>query len=405
MIRPVNLGQSAVAQALKTELCAFMRDRVLPSEPVYEAQARELDPHAPVPVMRELKEEARERGLWNLFLPEENEWTPGLGNLDYAPLAEVSGRSPFLAPQVLNCSAPDTGNMELLAGFGTDEQKERWLTPLLRGEMRSCFMMTEPDAASSDATSIACIIDVTSDEVVVNGRKWWISGAADPDCRVAIVMGKSDPNASPYRQQSMVLVPMDTPGVSVIRDLSVFGYNDREGHCEVVLQDVHVPRANLIGDEGGGFAMAQARLGPGRLHHCMRSIGTAERALELMCRRTQSRAPFGRPLSDQGVVRQWVADSRIDIDQARLMTLRAAWALDRFGNREARGQLAAIKVLVPAVATRVIDRAIQAHGGAGVSQDLPLAQMYANQRALRIADGPDEVHRETVARVEFAKYG
>jgi acyl-CoA dehydrogenase len=401
----MDLGMSTRAKGLRDELLAFMAERVLPAESGYFEQiAASGDPHHRPQLLEELKDEAKARGLWNLFLPHETEWTDGLSNVDYADMAEITGRSPFLAPEALNCSAPDTGNMELLVAFGSDEQKAAWLLPLLHGDIRSCFMMTEPDVASSDATSIECRIERDDDEYVLNGRKWWVSGAADPDCRIAIVMGKTDPSAAAHRQQSMVLVPMDSPGVSVVRDLLVFGFNDREGHCEVLLEDVRVPRSNLIGDEGAGFAIAQARLGPGRLHHCMRSIGTAERALELMCRRAQERRPFGRVLADQGVVREWIADSRMEIDQARLLTLHTAWLLDTHGNGPARGQLAAIKVAVPRMALRVLDRAIQTHGGAGLSQDFPLASMYATQRSLRIADGPDEVHRRTIARAELAKY-
>jgi acyl-CoA dehydrogenase len=288
--------------------------------------------------------------------------------------------------------------------FGTEEQQDRWLRPLLEGEIRSCFAMTEPQVASSDATNIECRIDADGDDYVINGRKWWTSGAANPRCKVAILMGKTDFDAPPHRQQSMVLVPMDTPGVQIVRDLLVFGYNDTESHCEVLFEDVRVPRANLLGEEGGGFAIAQARLGPGRIHHCMRSIGTAERAFELMCRRAHERVAFGKPLAEQGVIREWIADSRIEIDQARLLTLHTAWLMDRYDNKVARTSIAAIKIAVPQMSTRVVDRAIQAHGGGGVAQDFPLAHMYAHQRTLRLADGPDEVHRRTLGRLELARF-
>jgi acyl-CoA dehydrogenase len=400
----VDFELSPKAQELRRELIKFMDELVYPAESVYEQQLIDSgEPHHHPPVMEELKAQARRLGLWNLFLPHETVWGAGLSNLDYAPLAEVTGRS-TIAPEALNCSAPDTGNMEILTIFGTEEQKERWLHPLLEGEIRSCFAMTEPAVASSDATNVECRIETDGEDYVINGRKWWISGAGSQRCQVSIVMGKTDTEGPPHRQQSMVLVPMDTPGVEVVRDLLVFGYNSQEGHCEVHFNDVRVPRANVLGEEGGGFAIAQARLGPGRMHHCMRSIGAAERALEMMCRRAHARTAFGRTLAEQGVIREWVADSRIEIDQARLLTLHAAWLLDRFDNKVARGAIAAIKIAVPAMATRVIDRAIQVHGGGGVSQDFPLAGMYAWQRSLRLADGPDEVHRRTLGRLELAKF-
>jgi acyl-CoA dehydrogenase len=355
------------------------------------------------PILETLKQEARARGLWNLFLPHRTEWTEGLSNLDYAPLAEISGRS-SIAPEVLNCSAPDTGNMELLTMFGTEDQKQQWLRPLLEGEIRSAFLMTEPAVASSDATNIQTRIERDVDEWVVSGHKWFISGSADRRCRIGIVMGKTDPQAPVHQQQSMVLVPLDTPGVQVVRDLSVFGYNDRGGHCEVLLDHVRVPAANLLGEVGAGFAMAQARLGPGRIHHCMRSIGAAERALELLCRRALDRVAFGGPLADKGVVQETIANCRIEIDQARLLTLHAAWLMDTVGTKAARGAISAIKVAVPTMAGRVIDRAMQVHGGAGLSQDFPLAEAYALQRYLRMADGPDEVHRGVVAKLELRKY-
>ena len=400
----MDFALSPRCEELRAELLDFMDKSVYPAEPVYSQQIEDSDdPHIHPPVIEELKDEARSRGLWNLFLPHETEWGGGLSNLDYAPLAEIMGRSP-IASEACNCSAPDTGNMEILTMFGSDEQKQQWLRPLLEGEIRSCFSMTEPDVASSDATNIECRIDTDGDDYVINGRKWWSSGAARERCRIAILMGKTDVDAPPYAQQSMVLVPLDTTGVTIVRDLLVFGYNDVESHCEVVFDDVRVPRSNLLGEEGGGFAIAQARLGPGRIHHCMRSVGAAERAFNLMCRRAHERDPFGRPLAEQGVIREWVADSRMEIDQARLLTLHAAWLMDRYDNKVARTDISAIKVVVPNMALRVIDRAIQVHGGAGVCQDFPLAEMYAHQRTLRLADGPDEVHRRTLGRLELAKF-
>jgi len=401
----VDFELSPTAAELKERLLDFMDQHVYPAEPVYEEQmASSGDPHFHPPVIEELKEEARRRGLWNLFLPHATEWGGGLSNLDYAPLAEITGRSPQLAPEALNCNAPDTGNMEILAMFGTDEQKTRWLRPLLEGEIRSAFAMTEPAVASSDATNIECRIDSDGDDYVINGRKWWTSNAGRHNCEVMILMGKTDFDAAPHRQQSMVIVPFDTPGVTKLRDLMVFGYNDREGHLEVLFEDVRVPKSNLLGEEGGGFAIAQARLGPGRIHHCMRSIGTAERAFELMCKRAHERTTFGKPLAEQGVVREWVADSRIEIDEARLLTFHAAWLMDKYDNKVARNQIAAIKIAVPDMALKVIDRALQTHGGGGVCQDFPLAEMYAHQRTLRLADGPDEVHRRTLGRLELARF-
>ena len=400
----MDFALSARAEELRKRLEAFMDECVYPNEALYHQQIDDSgDPHVHAPVLDELKLEARERGLWNLFLPHETEWTDGLSNLDYAPLAEITGRSP-LAPEALNCSAPDTGNMELLTMFGTEEQKERWLRPLLEGEIRSCFAMTEPAVASSDATNISLRIERDDDHYVLNGHKWWISGAARERCRLAIVMGKTDSDAPPHRQQSMVLVPMDTPGLENLRSLPVFGYQDNEGHSELVFEDVRVPVGHLLGEEGGGFAMAQARLGPGRIHHCMRAIGVAERALELMCRRVRGRTAFGKPLAGQGVIQQWIADSRIEIEQVRLLVLKTAWLMDTAGNKGARIEISAIKVAAPDVALRVIDRAIQAHGALGVSNDAPLASMYAHVRTLRLADGPDEVHRMSVARRELRKY-
>ena len=393
------------AEELKEKLLAFMDERIYPAEEIYADQMRESgDPEFIPPVIEELKAEARDRGLWNLFLPHATEWTEGLSNSEYAPLAEITGRSPHLAPEALNCSAPDTGNMELLTMFGTPEQQDEWLRPLLDGEIRSCFAMTEPEVASSDATNIETSIVRDGDEYVINGRKWWSSGAGRKDCKVAILMGKTDPDAHVYAQQSMILVPLDTPGITDVDHLTVFGYLDRETHLELLFEDVRVPVDNLLGPEGGGFMMAQARLGPGRIHHCMRLIGMAERALEMMCRRALEREAFGRPLARQGVVREQIADSRIEIDQARLLTQYAAWLMDTAGNKAARNEVAEIKVAVPNMACRVIDRAIQVHGGGGVSGRFPLAEMYAGARTLRIADGPDEVHRRSVARAELARY-
>ena len=390
---------------LRTRLLEFMDSHVWPAEAVYQEQMAALgDPHGHPQILEDLKAAARERGLWNLFMPHATPWTPEpLSNVDYAHLAEILGRS-GIASEALNCSAPDTGNMEVLTLFGTDAQKEEWLQPLLAGEIRSAFAMTEPDVASSDATNIQLSIVRDGDDYVLNGRKWWISGAASDRCKIFIVMGKTDPEAARHLQQSMILVPRDTPGLTIVRDLPVFGYNDREGHCELRFEDVRVPASNLIAGEGMGFAIAQARLGPGRIHHCMRCIGVAERALELMCRRVTTRTAFGRQLSEQGVIREWIADSRVEIDQARLLTLHAAHLMDTVGVKGAAVQISAIKIVAPNMALRVVDRAIQAHGGGGVSDDFPLAQMYAGLRTLRFADGPDEVHRRQVARQELGKY-
>lgn len=394
----MDFALSPAATQWRLRLVAFMDEHVYPAEEVYRRQMAALgDPHGDPPVVDDLKVEARRRGLWNLWLPGQ------MSNVDYASLAEIMGRS-LLASEACNCSAPDTGNMEILSLFGSDEQKDRWLQPLLDGEIRSAFAMTEPDVASSDATNISCRIERQGDSYRVNGRKWWISGAASPRCALFIVMGKSDPTAHPYQQQSMMIVPADTAGVTIVRNLPVFGYTDREGHCEVVFDDVLVPAANLLGEEGSGFAMAQARLGPGRVHHCMRAIGVAERALELLCRRAHQRSPFGKPLAEQGVIQQWIADARIDIDQARLYTLHAAWLMDTQGNRAARTAVSGIKVAVPRMALRVLDHAIQAHGAAGVGDDFPLAWMFAHIRALRLADGPDEVHQGVVARRELRQW-
>jgi acyl-CoA dehydrogenase len=401
----VDFSLSPTATELQERLLEFMETQVYPAEPVYAEQLRASgQPHFHPPVMEDLKRAARAAGLWNLFLPHKTQWTEGLSNIDYAPLAEITGRS-GLAPEALNCSAPDTGNMEILTMFGTSEQKEQWLYPLLEGEIRSAFAMTEPAVASSDATNIECRIERQGDEYVINGRKWWTSGAASSRCKVLVVMGKTDPSAPRHRQQSMVLVPMETPGVSVVRDLMVFGYNDVEGHTETLFENVRVPVTNLLGEEGGGFAIAQARLGPGRIHHCMRAIGAAERALDLMCRRVSERVAFGKPLAEQGVIQEWIADSRMEIEQARLLTLKTAWLMDTVGAKGAAIEISAIKVIAPNVALRVVDRAIQAHGGAGVSQDFPLASLYAHLRTLRLADGPDEVHRMQVARRELRRHG
>src|ERR671911_811176 len=400
----MDFALSPRAEELRKRLEAFMDESIYPNEALYHRQIAESgDPHVHAPILDELKAHARERGLWNLFLPHATEWTEGLSNLDYAPLAEITGRS-HLAPEALNCAAPDTGNMELLTMFATDAQKERWLRPLLEGEIRSCFAMTEPEVASSDATNISLRIERDGDDYVLNGRKWWISGAARERCRLAIVMGKTDPGAPPHRQQSMILVPTDTPGLANVRSLPVFGYDDNEGHCELVFDDVRVPADHLLGEEGGGFAMAQARLGPGRIHHCMRAIGVAERALELMCRRGGAPGGVGEAPAAPGGIPQWVADSRCEIDQARLMVLHAAHLMDTVGNKVARKEIAMIKVVVPNMTLRVIDWAIQAHGAGGVTSDFPLAQLWAGQRTLRIADGPDEVHRNAIAKLELGKY-
>ena len=400
----MDFALSPTANELRGKLLAFMHERVYPAEAVYREQmAASGDPHHHAPIIEELKADARSRGLWNLFLPHKTQWNDGLSNIDYAPLAEIMGRSP-IASEACNCSAPDTGNMEILTMFGTDEQKERWLHPLLEGEIRSCFSMTEPAVASSDATNIQLRIERQGDEYVLNGRKWFISGAAHPHCAISIVMGKTDPDAATHRQQSMVLVPMDTPGVDVMRNLTVFGYSDAEGHCEVDYDDVRVPVGNVLGEEGGGFAIAQARLGPGRIHHCMRTIGAAERALELLCERLLSRTAFGKPIAEQGVWEERIADARIAIDQARLYTFYAAWLMDTQGNKAARTEIAGIKVAIPLMALQVIDDAIQGFGGAGVSQDTPLAAIYAWIRCLRLADGPDEVHRRSIAQRELRKH-
>lgn len=390
----------ARTEELRGRLLDFMDSQVYPAEPVYEQQhAAMANPWDRPPILDDLKAEARRRGLWNLFLPDPR-FGAGLTNLQYAPLAEITGWSPMIAPEAINCAAPDTGNMEILAMFGSPAQQEQWLRPLLDGEIRSAFSMTEPDVASSDATNIATRIERDGEEYVITGRKWWSSGAMSPRCRVAIVMGVTNPAAEPHRRQSMVLVPLDSQGVRIRRSTSVFGYTDgpHGGHAEIDYEEVRVPAGNLLGEEGSGFAIAQARLGPGRIHHCMRVIGMAARALDLMCARVSGRTAFGRVLADQGVVQEWIAESYIRLEEARLLVLKTASMMDHVGNREAKREIAAIKVAAPAAALWVLERAIQAHGGAGVSQDVPLAQFYAHARTLQLADGPDEVHRRAIAR-------
>jgi acyl-CoA dehydrogenase len=400
----VDFAFSPKVEELRGRLLDFMDSHVYPAEQVYAEQvAAAGNPYCHPPVIEELKAEARSRGLWNLFQPNEK-WGAGLTNLEYAPLAEVTGRSPAIAPEALNCSAPDTGNMELLAEFGTPVQQDEWLVPLLAGEIRSCFGMTEPDVASSDATNIHSRIERDSNHYVINGRKWWTTGAMSERCKLCIVMGVTDADADPYHRQSMILVPLDAPGVTVLRPLSVFGYEEGGGDAEILFENVRVPATNLLGEEGSGFALAQARLGPGRIHHCMRSIGMAERAFDLMCQRAQSRQAFGKRLAEQGVVGDMIAESRIEIEQARLLVLKAAWLMDTVGNKGARIEISAIKVAAPRVACQVIDRAIQVHGGAGVCQDFPLARMYSGARTLRIADGPDEVHKMAIARRELRRF-
>ncbi len=387
----------------KERLTKFMDQHVYPAEAVYESQLRDSgDSHSQPPIMEELKVRAREAGLWNMFLPDAT-LGAGLSNSDYAPLAEILGHS-HIASEACNCSAPDTGNMEVLYQFATPEQKDRWLTPLLEGEIRSAFAMTEPDVASSDATNIALRIERDGEDYVLNGRKWWTSNAYHPNCRIMIVMGKTSVEGPRHKQQSQILVPLDTPGVTLVRNLPVFGYYDHEGHAEVLFEDVRVPASNLIAGEGDGFMIAQARLGPGRIHHCMRSIGAAERALEAMCARAVSRVTFGQPLAARANIQDWIAESRIEIEMARLLTLKAAWMMDTVGNRHARTEISAIKVAAPNVALKVLDRAIQVHGGGGVTDDFPLASTYAHLRTLRLADGPDEVHKLSIARRELAPH-
>ncbi|SNT10198.1 acyl-CoA dehydrogenase family protein [Actinacidiphila glaucinigra] len=403
----MDFAYDARTEELRGRLLAFMDEHVYPAEAVFHRQREEAEGEAvwsAPPVVEELKAAARERGLWNLFLPGER--GAGLTNLQYAPLAEITGHSPHLAPPALNCAAPDTGNMEVLSEFGSEQQRKTWLEPLLAGEIRSAFAMTEPDVASSDATNIETRIERVGDEYVVNGRKWYISGAMNPRCRIFIVMGKTDPAAERHRQQSMLLVPRDTPGLEVRRGMRVFGYDDGDhgGHAEVVFHDVRVPAENLVGEEGGGFAIAQARLGPGRIHHCMRLIGMAERAVELMCRRATGRVAFGKPLAEQGVVQEWIAEARVEIEQLRLLVLKTAWLMDTVGNRGAHTEIQAIKIATPEKVGLILDRAIQLHGAGGVSQDFPLAELYAAARTLRLADGPDEVHKRSLARRELKRY-
>ncbi|GGO44795.1 acyl-CoA dehydrogenase [Streptomyces daqingensis] len=394
-------------EELRRRLTSFMDEHVYPAEAVADAQREEQDsPWETVPVVEELKAKARKHGLWNLFLPDRT-YGAGLTNLQYAPLAEILGRSPRLAPTAVNCNAPDTGNMEVLTEFGNPEQRRQWLEPLLSGEIRSAFAMTEPDVASSDATNIETRIRRDGDDYVVSGRKWYISGAMNPDCRIFIVMGKTDPDGPDIRrQQSMVLVPRDTPGLEIRRAMQVYGYEDHYhgGHAEVVFDGVRIPRSNLIGEEGGGFAIAQARLGPGRIHHCMRLIGMAERAIELMCRRAVERSAFGRPLAEQGVVREWIADARVQVEQLRLLVLKTAWLMDTVGNKGAHTEIQAIKIATPRAVVGILDRAVQLHGAGGVSQDFPLAELWAAARTLQLADGPDEVHQRSLARRELKQY-
>ncbi|MEV4344869.1 acyl-CoA dehydrogenase family protein [Actinoplanes sp. NPDC049596] len=395
----MDFGFDAQTEDYRKRLLAFMDEHVYPAEAGYHSDGWE-----PPAILESLKAAAKSAGLWNLFLPGEH--GAGLTNLQYAPLAEITGRSPAIAPAALNCAAPDTGNMEVLAEFGSAEQKSQWLSPLLDGTIRSAFAMTEPQVASSDATNIGTRIERAGDEYVINGHKFYITGAMNPNCRIFIVMGKTDPEAARHVQQSMILVPRDTPGLTVKRGMTVFGYSDGDhgGHAELVFEDVRVPAANLIGEEGSGFAISQARLGPGRIHHCMRLIGMAERALELMCTRALSRTPFGKPLAEQGVIQDWIAESRVRIEQARLLVLKAAWLMDTVGNKGAHTEIQAIKIIVPSTVEWIVDKAIQAHGAAGTSQDTPLAALWVAARTLRLADGPDEVHKRSLARRELNRY-
>lgn len=394
------------AAKYQSDLLEFMDECVYPAEAVYETQMAEAgNPHFQPPILEELKAQARERGLWNLFHPHP-EWGPGLTNLEYAPLAEIMGRSPHLAPEACNCSAPDTGNMEVFTLFGSDEHKEKYLKPLLEGTIRSAFAMTEPQVASSDATNVqlSMVKDAATGDYLLNGRKWFASNALHQNCKVMIVMGKTDPDTATHRQQSMMVVPIDAPGVTIMRGLPVFGYQDREGHAEIDFKDVRVPAKDVLKGEGEGFAIAQARLGPGRIHHCMRAIGMAERALELLCKRAQSRVTFGRPVSDNANIRDWIAEARIDIEMIRLLTLKTAHLMDTVGNKAAQVEIAAIKVAAPNIALKIVDRAIQVHGAGGVTDDFPLAGFWAHLRTLRLADGPDEVHKRAIARQELGKY-
>jgi acyl-CoA dehydrogenase len=402
-MRGMRFDHSDKAIDLQRRLTAFMDEYVYPNEPTFHRQIAEGDRWQPTAIVEELKPKARAAGLWNLFLPE-SEHGAGLTNVEYAPLCEIMGRVPGFGAEVFNCSAPDTGNMEVLVRYGSEAQRRQWLDPLLAGRIRSCFAMTEPDVASSDATNIKSSIERRGGDYVINGHKWWISGAGDPRCRIAIFMGKSDPNAARHQQQSMILVPMDTPGVTIRRMLTVFGYDDApHGHAEILFDDVKVPASNMLLGEGRGFEIAQGRLGPGRIHHCMRLIGVAERALDAMCRRVQKRVAFGKTLAEQGTIRADIAESRMEIEQARLLTMKAAYLMDTVGNKAARGEIAMIKVVVPRMALRVLDRSIQAHGAAGVCDDFPMALMWAHSRTIRLADGPDEVHREAIAKLELKK--
>ncbi|POX39021.1 acyl-CoA dehydrogenase [Streptomyces sp. Ru73] len=403
----MDFAFDARTEELREKLLAFMDEHVYPAEQVaHEQRAALASPWDTPAIVEELKAEARKQGLWNLFLPDA-EYGAGLTNLQYAPLAEITGRSPQLAPTALNCAAPDTGNMEVLAQFGNEAQRKQWLEPLLAGEIRSAFAMTEPEVASSDATNITTHIERDGDEYVINGRKWYISGAMNPLCQIFIVMGKTDPDGEDIRrQQSMVLVPRDTPGLTVKRAMQVYGYEDHYhgGHAEVLFENVRVPVSNLIGEEGGGFGIAQARLGPGRIHHCMRLIGMAERAIELMCKRAVARTAFGKPLAQQGVVQEWIADARVAVEQLRLLVLKTAWLMDTVGNKGAHTEIQSIKIATPRTVVDIIDQAVQLHGAGGVSQDFPLAELWAGARTLRLADGPDEVHQRSLARREIKKY-
>lgn len=405
----MDFDYSTRCKDLQSRLLAFMDDHIYPNEKAFKEEVdrngqQQGNRWIPTALVESLKPIARQQGLWNLFLPRSERAPEGLANLDYAPLCEIMGRVAW-APEVFNCSAPDTGNMETLERYGTEEHKRQWLEPLLNGEIRSAFAMTEPDVASSDATNVETRIERDGDDYLINGHKWWISGAGDPRCKLFIVMGKTDPAAARHQQQSMILVPSDTPGITIRRPLPVFGYDDApHGHCEILFENVRVPASNILLGEGRGFEIAQGRLGPGRIHHCMRAIGVAERALELMCRRLDSRVAFGRKISEQGVWRERIAESRIRIDTARLLTLKTAWLMDTVGNKQAQSEIAMIKVLAPTVAQQVLDWAIQAHGAAGVSDDFPLAYQWAGNRTLRLADGPDEVHRNAIAKLELAKY-
>src|SRR5262245_19407712 len=402
-MRAMTFQHSPRSQDLQKRVGAFMDEHVYPNENTYHRQIADGDRWQPTAIVEDLKPKAKAAGLWNLFLPE-SEYGAGLTNVDYAPLCEIMGRVPGMGPEVFNCSAPDTGNMEVLVRYGTEAQRAQWLEPLLAGDIRSCFAMTEPDVASSDAANIKSSIVREGDCYVINGRKWWISGAGDPRCRIAIFMGKTDPRAEKHKQQSMILVPMDTPGVTIRRMLPVFGYDDApHGHAEITFENVRVPASNMLLGEGRGFEIAQGRLGPGRIHHCMRLIGVAERALEAMCRRVAARVAFGKTLAEQGTIRADIAESRMDIEQARLLTMKAAHLMDTVGNKQARGEFAMIKVVIPRMTLRVLDRAIQAHGAAGVCDDFPLASAWAHTRTIRLADGPDEVHREAIAKLELSK--